>query len=427
MLKIFDEQLLVIKNRAVTTGIQKLSSKTYRFTIRKGSGDHLKQRTQRIKAASDSEAQTIYRTWYSQKLSEISESIETEKDLGPKLSWFIRKGGQFDKLGQEEVKRYANTNNSARVKSQASWQRVMSSLRWIRKDGILGDTLGKKPLGAIKREDVEMAFAELRPKYKYNSLHNFKGNLTKVFKLAIEAKILPEDFDIPSSKVDIGPVATRPDQKTSFEVEDYMHAADLIKTLALHYRLFYTLALGAGMRRGEIMALQLSDFDFEHGLIHIDRSMTERSINPGVKPGLQTEIKPGTKNGKTRVTKLTGLVKEALEEYLKVFKPIDWIDPSTGKTWQLLFTNPKTGKPYTLSTMSCEWRRVRDKWFAQGEIKEKTTLHNLRGSFITYMLIHEHVDRLLVARMVGHENPELTYAVYANPTARDIENLRLDI
>lgn len=423
MLRGFNEQLLIVQDHAVTTGIQKLGNKQYKFTLRKGSGSHLKQRAQKIKAPNDAEAQQRYQKWYLDKLEEIRKTIDQEKSLGPQLANFIKRDGQFDKLGQEEVKLYANTNNPKRVKTFASWRRVVDSLRWVRKNGLLYEGLGEKPLGAITRQDVQEAFAKVRGQYKYNTLHNFKGNLTKVFKLAIEAGILDEDFVIPTQQIDIGPVATIKEQKTSFEASEFMHAVQLIKTLEPHYRLFYSLALGSGMRRGEIMALQLSDFDFEHDLIHINNSTTEMSNKPGVEPRLQIAVKPGTKNGKKRFTKLTQIVKEALQEYLKTYKPTPWTDPTTGKTYELLFTNPHTGYPYTLSTMTSQWQRKRNQWLKEGKIKQKTTLHDLRGSFITYLLVREKVPEITIASMSGHSDPEMIHRVYANPTIRDIEDL----
>lgn len=410
-----------IGDKAVTTGIQRLGNGKYRFSVRKGSYREMRTKKKTFRFESDDQAIAHYLSWYDATVSELQQQQFVQTAYGPQLGTFVKKGGQVDRFGRHEVLLYQGTTAHNRVKSEASWIRIMSSLRMVQSGRRL-EELGKKQLGAITQNDVQEALTSLNKDLKNTTIRNFQNNLAKVFRLAVENKILPEDFKNPVEGTVIGRIEPKLAGKTSLYADEYQPVLDEVLKMEIRHRLFYMLALTTGMRRGEIMALEFEDIDLKSDVIRIEHSMTEYTGVGHTVLG----FKDGTKNGKNRTTILPTVLRPVLAEYLASVKPIPWID-NEGKERHLLFMNPKTGQPYTLSSYTQNWDRTRDRWLKQGILVKKTTLHDLRASFITYLLVKENISADTVARMVGHANPEITHRIYANVGEADIAGVDIDL
>lgn len=410
-----------VSDARLTTGIQRLGQGKYRFSVRKGSYAQMKTKQQTVRCVSEDEARAKYIKWYDDKVEQIRQSQALESGKAPRLSTFVKTDGKFDRFGRTEVKMYAGTTAHKRVKSVASWVRVMSSLRMVQSGRRL-EALGRKRLDEITFIDVQEALTSLQRDLANTTIRNFQNNLSKVFRLAIERKVLPKDFKNPVEGTVIGEIT--PPEETISGVYDYEYEGilDEIRKMDVRHRLFYMLSLTSGMRRGEIGALQFEDIDLNRNSIRIIHSMTEYTGVGHTELG----IKNGTKNGKTRTTILPTVLRPVLEEYLQTVKPIPWKD-SEGRTWHLLFMNPKTSLPYTLSSFTQHWDRTRDKWLEQGILNRKVTLHGLRKSFITYLGNGKHVPDDIIAKIVGHSNPMITHRIYIKTGHRDIENVDINL
>ena len=87
-----------------------------------------------------------------------------------------------------------------------------------------------------------------------------------VLRAAVELRILPKFPDVPTAK---GPGKKLPRAPTCEEVEQMLeHTDDWVRTAIV-------LAFYAGLRSGELRALQVRDVDFERGLIYVRRAFSE--------------------------------------------------------------------------------------------------------------------------------------------------------
>jgi integrase len=125
----------------------------------------------------------------------------------------------------------------------------------------------------IQRIVNEMAEGGRRDKYKNKPLspktiRNHVAFISTVFTYAKKRKILSynpcEDVELPQDNAD------EQGMHTIEEVQQIMGwlYSDPKKT---QYAVFYTLAIYTGFRRGEILGLEFSDFDFERGIVTVNR------------------------------------------------------------------------------------------------------------------------------------------------------------
>jgi len=161
-------------------------------------------------------------------------------------------------------------------------------------------------------------------------------------------------------------------------------------------------ALGAGLRRGEICALQWKHVDFAAATLRVERSLEETTAN-----GLQFKD-PKSKNGR-RTIALSGLVIAALQQHRR-----DQIElrlkigiGGRPEPEDLLFTLPD-GSIWSPDYLSRCWRRtVRELGLPA------VGLHALRHSHAS-ALIAKKTDVLTVSRRLGHADPAFTLRTYGH-------------
>ena len=177
----------------------------------------------------------------------------------------------------------------------------------------------------------------------------------------------------------------------------------LLDTLAKeprHYRLFYLLSMYTGCRRGELCALQWSDFTgTQNGLLlTVSRS---RSSVPG--KGI---VEGSTKNGKKREVYLSSDLRGILLAY-KHRKQME-ADKQRRKLSPYLFTDEQ-GQLIHPDTFTKRLRKIYD---AIGFPREYH-LHTLRQYFVT-SLLHCGVDKQTVADLVGHADTGFLERTYCH-------------
>ena len=139
--------------------------------------------------------------------------------------------------------------------------------------------------------------------------------------------------------------------------------------------LFYT-----GIRKGELLALTIKDFDYENQKLYVNKTFS-------VIKGEEVITTPKTKKSKREVI-LPDFVCEALHSYIKLFyKPDDN---------QRIFPY-KTGK-FLLAAMEAGCNRTG---------LPKIRIHDLRHSHITY-LQNLAISSMDIASRVGHKNVDMT-------------------
>jgi site-specific recombinase XerD len=160
----------------------------------------------------------------------------------------------------------------------------------------------------------------------------------------------------------------------------------LISSLAnLKHKALLMLTYSAGMRVGEVVKLKIEDIDFQRKLIHIH----------------------GAKGRKDRYTILSDKASATLKEYLKDYKPDNWLFASA---------NPK--KYITIRTAQAIFEHSCER----AGIHKEVSIHSLRHSFATHLL-ESGTDLRYIQELLGHTSSKTT-EIYTHVSNKDLSKIR---
>ena len=160
------------------------------------------------------------------------------------------------------------------------------------------------------------------------------------------------------------------------------------------------LALATGMRRGELLALQLRDVDLDGASLQVERSLEETAAGLQFKP-------PKTQHGRRTISLPAHAVavlrthwRQQLEcrAALGLGKP----EPET-----LIFSKPD-GSPLSPDNLSRDWGRA-----CRSLSLPEVSFHALRHTHAS-ALIASKLDVVQIARRLGHGSPVITLRTYAH-------------
>ncbi|RKD86383.1 tyrosine-type recombinase/integrase [Mangrovibacterium diazotrophicum] len=157
------------------------------------------------------------------------------------------------------------------------------------------------------------------------------------------------------------------------------------KSNNLKHRCILSLIYSAGLRRGELINLKLSDIHSDRGLIRIEAA----------------------KGKKDRYSLLSaGLIKH-LRDYYKQYRPQYW-----------LFEGPDPGQAYSASSIAKILKEACNK----AGIRKHVTPHMLRHSFATHLL-EQGVDLRYIQELLGHGSSKTT-EIYTHVSKQHIEGIK---
>jgi integrase len=264
--------------------------------------------------------------------------------------------------------------------------------------------LGRRRLNDISRGDlVDLVERMLGRGSSSSTIRNAINPLHLIYRRAMDRGIVTVS---PAARLPLPAPAPGRDR-----IATPAEQAALIAALrAAADRALWTVALGAGLRAGELQALSWRDVDFEDGLIRVRRSFDPKSAVFG---------EPKSKRSRREVPMLGGVRATLLEHRL-----------ATGRRSGLVFG--RDGEhPFTHS--SALHRAARD-WKAagipplacdidaadrgQGHLPPfgRIGLHEARHSYCT-TLLDAGVSVANVSRYAGHASPAFTLARYVHPRA----------
>ncbi len=177
--------------------------------------------------------------------------------------------------------------------------------------------------------------------------------------------------------------------------------ADVLAKLEGHTLLpVVALALGTGMRRGELLGLQWGDVDLDAGTLIVRRSLEETKAGLRLKP-------PKTKRGRRNITLPPDAVAmlrahKVRQLEIRLVVGLGKIEPTT-----LVFGDVE-GAPLKPHTVSRAWQRV---IAAKG--LPRVSFHALRHTHAS-ALIRAGVDVLTISRRLGHSSPSMTLDIYGH-------------
>jgi len=257
---------------------------------------------------------------------------------------------------------------------------VLSFLAWVGEQGI-------EDARAVTREHLDRYVQDLHSGNHYTP----STIAVKVRSLVAFFRWLTESGRIflnPASSLREPKVPKRlPEVLTSAEVERTLHIPDTATALGLRDRAVLELLYGAGLRIGELLALDRDDLHGE--LVHVRQG----------KGGKGRSVPMGT----AAATWIERYLEQARPQFLHVDRPTEAIFlASTGRR---------------LSHQLAE-RMVSAAARAAG-ITRRVTPHTLRHTFATEM-VRQGIDVVTLARMMGHASVTTTQ-IYTRVVPRDLK------
>ncbi|HZQ80716.1 MAG TPA: tyrosine-type recombinase/integrase [Gaiellaceae bacterium] len=165
-------------------------------------------------------------------------------------------------------------------------------------------------------------------------------------------------------------------------------AADLINALPLSERGLWATALYAGLRLGELQALDWTHIDLSNNLIHVERAWDRQA----------GYIEPKSRSGRRRVpisaTLRTHLINHRLQQDAEV----------TG----LVFPNRRGDRPFNPSTIALHARAA----WSKANLTP-ITLHECRHSYAAYM-IAAGINSKALSTYMGHSTITITLDRYGH-------------
>ncbi len=223
------------------------------------------------------------------------------------------------------------------------------------------------------------------------------GHAHRVLHRALEQAVLLEVISRNVAHV-VRPPKVQADEIEILSPEQVTHILDRLDGHALHP--IVAVALGTGMRRGELCALAWGALDLDAGAVRVERSLEETA------EGLRFKA-PKTKNGR-RAISLAASTVAILREH-RIRQTELWLQLGLGRPGadDLVFTLGD-GSPYPPDKLSRDWLRI-----VTSRKLPRVMFHALRHSHVS-ALIAAGLDPVSVSRRVGHSNPTVTLTVYAH-------------
>lgn len=195
-------------------------------------------------------------------------------------------------------------------------------------------------------------------------------------------------------------------------------------TIPLQWRVYFTIAIFGGFRRGEMCALTWRDIDFDKQIISITKATAgtkEGQIVKGPKTsaGIRDIVMPSEcfallkewkKEQRIMILKM-GTAWQGHRDVVKDGKTVDSFEDNT------IFIQIDNGLPVHLSTPGHKFGEIIDLYNGTVEREEdklpKIRLHDLRHTSAT-LLLSKNTDIETVARRLGHSKASVTLDIYGH-------------
>ena len=269
--------------------------------------------------------------------------------------------------------------------------------------------LGSTPIDKLEPRQIQQAI---------NAIHDAGGRVTKDYPTGrplapktvrdigflvhncLQTAVLWGNIAVnPMDRVELPePVKFKPQVLDRDKLEVLLQAASGLRMFPL-----IMLAAATGCRRGELLALQWSDIDFETGMLSITKSLEE------TREGLRIK---STKSGEPRRISLPKQAVNALMEHREEQASDSAMFGADYANLGLVFARPN-GNYYTPDKMSARVTELSEKAGLKG-----VGLHSLRHSHASELL-SKGAPITTVSKRLGHANPNITLSIYSHALEAD--------
>lgn len=185
------------------------------------------------------------------------------------------------------------------------------------------------------------------------------------------------------------------------EILDPQQIAFVLERLQGHpLYVIVALALATGMRRGELLGLQLGDLDLDRGTLRVERSLEETAEGLRLKP-------PKSKAGRRTISLPASTVAMLRDHRRKLLETRLLLGMGKPDDLTLLFANPD-GAARSPSNVTVAWR-----WACKSLGLPRVSFHALRHTHAS-ALIAAKLDVVQISKRLGHANAVVTLSVYAH-------------
>ena len=147
------------------------------------------------------------------------------------------------------------------------------------------------------------------------------------------------------------------------------------------YRVIFSLLFFSGMRIGELLALNIGDFDFKNNKISINKSKMSHN----------GEISTTKTTYSVRTIEMPSLMMQAIKDYIKSFKVVP--------------------NPLFQTTLQSLLQALRK--YARIAGVKRIRVHDLRHSHVSF-LIYKGVPITAISKRLGHKSPKITLDIYSH-------------
>ncbi|MEV3974359.1 tyrosine-type recombinase/integrase [Streptomyces sp. NPDC050698] len=284
-----------------------------------------------------------------------------------------------------------------------------------------------KPIGAVKPRDLKdwLRWMVEECGYEESTAVNRYETLSGVFSYAVANDYITKN---PCHHLRVGRQRVKRRAKKTIRLPTLAEIAAIASHLPGPYQLLVWLMAGCGLRVGEATAVTLQQFDFEAGILHVDRQITQDGANEEPKSKRQKAITKGRGRAHTirhlkwrdhdegRAVPLPRTIEAKVKEHLQLYGTFRVEKGLNRMEGDYLFANVGRTNILMYSLVDRLWRNARQ---AAG-ITRKITTHWLRHFFASAGLARG-VPVTDMAEWLGHRDPKITLQTYAHvmPDAPD--------
>ncbi len=238
---------------------------------------------------------------------------------------------------------------------------------------------GNRRLSEIQVADIQRFKGSLRH-LKPKTVNNILSVLLTMLKTAVEWRVLPHRPDVKLLKTPKTEVAF-------YEPEEYERLVDAARAVDTRIELMVLLGGDAGLRCGEIMALEWTDVDFKRGILKVQRSEWRGHVTP-------------PKSGRSRQVKLTERLVQRLSAHRNLMARVLARDGGIQVTREVL----------------SGWMRKAQR---KANLPVTGSLHRLRHTFCSRLAMLG-APTMAIKELAGHQDIATTQRyMHLSPAAKD--------